>query len=72
MFNIICKASFARNVGKQLLKNINYTPIADKFLNINQKISYNQNQARRASDVPTHRGELLPFTINNLWNNPGY
>lgn len=25
----------------------------------------------RPSTVPTHRNELLPFTINNLWDNPG-
>ncbi|EAR99460.1 ribosomal protein L15, putative (macronuclear) [Tetrahymena thermophila SB210] len=27
---------------------------------------------QRPNDVPTHRNELLPFTLNNLWNNPGY
>lgn len=26
---------------------------------------------QRSNDVPTHRNELLPFTMNNLWNNPG-
>lgn len=26
----------------------------------------------RDPSVPTHRGEFLPFTFNNLWGNPGY
>eukprot|EP01015_Nassula_variabilis_P013691 TRINITY_DN2127_c0_g1_i5.p1 TRINITY_DN2127_c0_g1~~TRINITY_DN2127_c0_g1_i5.p1 ORF type:complete len:299 (+),score=41.88 TRINITY_DN2127_c0_g1_i5:125-1021(+) len=25
----------------------------------------------RTADIPTHREELLPFTISNLWDNPG-
>ena len=26
----------------------------------------------RPANVLTHRNELKPFTVNNLWNNPGY
>lgn len=32
---------------------------------------FNVVKAMRKADVLTHRNELKPFTINNLWDNPG-
>lgn len=28
-------------------------------------------RAERLDSVPTHRDEFLPFTFNNIWDNPG-
>ena len=37
---------------------------------LQHKLYFNFVNPRKA-DVLTHRGELLPFTVNNVWDNPG-
>lgn len=34
------------------------------------KLQYRTYYGPRPADVPTHRGEVHPFTCNNLWDNP--
>lgn len=51
------------NIFKSLLKPFHFRALARPVLR--------NVLAARDSRVPTHRNELLPFTINNLWDNPG-
>jgi hypothetical protein len=50
--------------GFPVFKNAYFRALTPKILRFNV-------MAPRKASVLTHRNELLPFTINNLWDNPG-
>jgi hypothetical protein len=47
----------------------NFQKIIRKPLNIFPKFNFVLKV--RPTEVKTHRDEFKPFTINNLWDNPG-
>ena len=51
-------------VKSGIINNLQYFPLALT------KLQYRSYYGPRPADVPTHRGELKPFTCNNLWDNP--